>query len=159
QGLWMSWQNILLNGQWGWNALNTLPAGQPQQIAYWQQSAVAPFNLQFVLPNTAVYQPVVGAVIHIRKTLMGVSGAPRPIGRWRIKATGAVDASNTFFELDQSSAYTAVLIQQPGTVESVTYGYVAYATLSNLLQTSRRRGIGPVRPRGRSRRPLRRQAV
>jgi hypothetical protein len=158
QALWNTFINILLNGNWGWNALNTLPAGQPQAISFWQQSASAPFNCQIVIPNNAPYLPTVGSIVHVRKTLMGVTGVPRPIGRWRIKLSGAVDTNNNFYELDQSSSFQAVLVQQPGTVESVSYGYVAYATAGGLLQTSRRRGIGPVRPRGRSRRPLRRQA-
>lgn len=159
QALWLSWQAIVLNGQWGFYALNLLPDGQPGQISYWQQSTAAPFNLQFILPNAATYRPAVGAVVHIRKVLMAVTGVPRPIGKWRIKSITAVDANNSAYELDQSSGYQAVLVQQPGTVESVQSSYVAYATITNLLQTTRRRGIGPVRPRGRSRARVRRQPV
>jgi hypothetical protein len=158
QALWLTWQTLLLNGQWGFLALNLLPNGQPAPISYWQQATAAPFNIQFVLPNNAAYIPVVGAIVHVRGVLMGVTGAERPIGRWRIKSTTAVDANNTAFELDKSSAFQAVLVDRPGTVESVQSSYVAYDRLTNLLQTTRRRGIGPVRPRGRSRPRVRRQA-
>jgi hypothetical protein len=158
QNYWNIWSSIILNGQWGTNFLNRLPAGQPVNIAYWQQSTVAPFNLQFAIPTTSGYQPSVGSIVHIRKVLMGVTGVPRPLGRWKIKSTSADGSGNNLYELDQSSAYQAVLIQQAGTVESVTFGYQPFVSLSNYLQTSRRRGIGPVRPRGRSKPRLRRQA-
>jgi len=157
QGLWNSWLTLLLSGQWGFRALALLPAGQPGPISFWQQAIAAPFNLQFILPNAAVYQPSVGDIVHIRGVLMGVTGAPRPIGRWRIRSKTAFDANNSVYELDQSSGYQAVLIDQPGTVESTTTAYVAYQTMGNMLQTSRRRGIGPVRPRGRSKPRARRQ--
>lgn len=158
QQAWMIWQTILLNGTWGTLFLNRLPAGQPVNIAYWQQSTVAPFNCLIAIPTTSTYQPAVGSVVHVRKVLMGVTGTPRPIGRWRIKSQSADGSGNNLYELDQSSAYQAVLVQQPGTVESVSTGYQPFVSLGNYLQTSRRRGIGPVRPRGRSKPRLRRQA-
>jgi hypothetical protein len=136
-----------------------LPAGQPGRISYWLQSQDAPFNLQFVLPNTAVYRPAIQEVVHVRGVLMAVSGVPRPIGRWKVIRTGAVDANNTWYELDRSSAYQAVLVDQPGTVESVTSSYQAYFSATTMLQVSRKRGIGPARPHGRSRPRARRQPV
>jgi hypothetical protein len=155
--LWGAWKNIMLNGNWGSVFLNILPNGQPQQIGYWVQSPNAPGNLQFVLPNAAAYKPNVGDIVHIRGVLMFGAGVPRPVGKWRVIATGAQDANNTFFELDKTSAYQAILVDQPGTVESVSFGFQSYAAFDNAQQTSRKRGIGPVRPRGRSRRPARRQ--
>lgn len=157
QQAWLTWQGILLNGLWGTNFLNRLPAGQPVKINYWQQSATAPFNCQFAIPTTSAYQPAVGSTVHIRGVLMATSGVPRPIGKWRVKSQSADGSGNNLYELDQSSTFQAVLVQQPGTVESVTYGYQPFVSLGNYLQTSRRRGVGPVRPRGRSRPRLRRQ--
>lgn len=156
-GLWGAWKAIMLNGNWGSIFLNVLPPSQPGPIAFWQQAGFAPFNLQFVLPNTAAYKPLVGDTVHIRGVLMGTTGVPRPIGNWKVKSINAVDANNTAYELDQSSAYQAVLIQMPGTVESVIKAFQPYASFDNAQQTSRKRGIGPVRPRGRSRPRQRRQ--
>lgn len=159
QSMWNNWLTLLTNGDWGFKPLDLLPAGQPGKISFWQQAIAAPFNAQFILPNTATYRPAVGEIVHIRGVLMATSGATRPIGRWRIIATGAYDANNTFFELDKSSYITTVLIDQPGTVESVTSSYQAYLYTGNLLQVSRKRGVGPTRPRGRSRTRARRQPV
>ena len=159
QALYNTWQSILLNGNWGFIPLNILPVGQPAPIAFWQQATFAPFNLQFILPNTGAYQPNVNDTVHVRGVLMGTSGVPRPIGRWKVKSKTAFDANNTAYELDQSSAYQAVLIQIPGTVESVTYGFAPFAAVTNAQQTTHKRGIGPVRPRGRSRPRQRRQPV
>lgn len=159
QALWQSWWSVMTNGNWGFIPLNILPVGQPQAIAFWVQGQTAPFNLGMVLANTAAYKPAVGDTVHVRGVLMGTSGVPRPIGRWKIKSISAYDANNTIYELDQSSAYQAVLIQINGTVESVSYGFAAYSTADNAQQTSHKRGIGPVRPRGRSRPRQRRQPV
>jgi hypothetical protein len=159
QALWNSWRDLLLSGTWGFYCLNLLPNGQPAPISFWITMTAAPFNIAFVLPNSSPYVPTVGSVVHVRGALMGVTGAPRPIGNWRIKSVSAFDAGNTTFELDQSSGYQAALIQMPGTVESVIRGYQPYTDMGNLLQTTRKRGIGPVRPVGRKKPRARRQPV
>lgn len=159
QAIWYQWLAFLFNGKWGFRALDALPAGQPQEISFWDQAVDSPFNIRFILPNNAAYKPAVGEIVHVRGVLMGVTGAPRPIGNWKIRSVEAFDADNDAYTLDGSSAYQAVLIQIAGTVEQITRSYVAYDSMMNLLQTSRKRGIGPVRPRGRSRPRVRRQPV
>jgi hypothetical protein len=159
QALWQTWQTILLQGMWGFKALSIPVAPEPINISWWQQDPNAPFNLDMVLDDAAGYAPDVGDIVAVRSVLMGVSGAQRPIGRWRVRSVMQVDPTHHAYELDQSSAYQAALVQEPGTVESVSYEYVAYATVLDLQQAGHKRGIGPVRPRGRQKRPVRRQPV
>jgi hypothetical protein len=157
QALFQNWLDYLLNGMWGFFCLNSLPAGQPEPIAWWEQSTIAPYNLLMVLDVGQPFQPILSQVVHVRGTLMGVTGVPRPVGKWRIKSIQSIDPTHNGFELDKSNQYQAVLIDQPGTVEQVTRGYTAYTSAANYLQGKRQRGVGPVRPHGRSKRPVRRQ--
>lgn len=161
QGNFQAYITLLTTGSlWGTNVLQPLPANQPVAIGNWQQGAAPNLNAQIVLPNTAAFLPAINQIVHIRGVLISGSTSKQYWGKYKIVATGAVDANNTFFELGNSAFILAVTVDanHKGTVEQVSYGVETYTAAQNYQQGSHKRGIGPVRPRGRSRRPSRRQA-
>lgn len=161
QGNTLAYFNLLTTGGlWGTNVLQPLPAGQPVAIGNWQVGPAPALNAQIVLPNTSVFLPAIGQIVHVRAVLTTQFNPKQYWGKYKIVATGAVDANNTFFELGNSFFINTQTIDtnHKGTVEQVAYGVETYLAYQNFQQGSHKRGIGPVRPRGRSRRPSRRQA-
>lgn len=143
---------------WGFRCRAGSDSTNRKPILNWTQSAGSPANLIFhVTTGTLVKgtgggaSPVVqGDVVQVRNVKMLVPGTPRPIGHWRVakKTTvGAVDE----FELRSTAGYDAEAIDDPGTVEPVTYEYAPYKEVTLTGQRTRKRGVGSLRARGRSR--------
>jgi hypothetical protein len=156
QAKWDAWHAIATGGLWGFKALADLPPAQPFEITSWSNQTDAPFELILGLPGDQGIWDV-NDVVHVRGVLMFDEQHSAPVGRWRIRSVSQT-ATETFYTLRGSGAFDSSLIEQPGTIESVGYEYVPFVSVDPANQTSRRRGIGPLRPRGRSRGRRRRQA-
>jgi hypothetical protein len=155
QNLWNAWVAIVLNGSWGFRCRADLPVGQPFSITSWQQSPDPPFEL---VMGVATVNGIwgVGDILQVRGVLMQEDWQPRPIGKWRVRTVTQVGLETQYL-LRASSGYDASTIEQPGTVESVAFSYVSFTSMDPANQTSRKRGVGPVRPVGRRKPPTRRQ--
>jgi len=157
QAKWDSWKAIVLNGKWGFKARAPLVANEPVAITSWTNQTDAPYELVMGVASADGHWDV-GDIIHVKHVLMSSDQMDRPIGKWRVRSWSD-SGVETLYVLRNSGAFDAAQIEEPGTAETVGYAYVAAQSVDPANQTSRKRGVGPVRPRGRSSRRRRRQAI
>lgn len=114
------------------------------------QSAIAPFNviIQWAAAATTLTQ---GDKIQIRGLLNFVRGTPTLNGIWRVDLV-TVGAGVVSVTLANTSGFAATDVLRPGTWELVQYDYFNVNDTYISGQTTRKRGVGSNRARGRSKR-------
>lgn len=141
----------LLNSDWGFFTRQINAPANRTEILEWEQQTLTPFNLGIVLSDAATYKPAVRDIVDIQGVKMVNRNALRPFGKWFVDSITSKGDGTSVYELRSSSAYDASLVDWPGTVEPVVKAYMAYNKYELLGAGKRARGVGPVRPRGRSR--------
>ena len=152
----VAWRDILLNGTWGFRARVLEP--DEQQIAGLSNEADGLGRVKVKLPvGETLGEP--GNIVQIR----GAKPINRALGtingQWvaeELLVTGSGPTAVTELLLRNSAGTPASNFNPMGTIEGVEYTYLPYTKIEISGQGTRKRGVGSVRRRGRSKRPVRR---
>lgn len=142
-----AWRDYLkVGGTWGFKARKLNP-DKTNVIDYTQQAAGGGY-LGAITNNDIAN---VGDQVQLRKVKRINAALPKVNGTYYIseKATDAVAGTFTYF-LRGTSLLDPNNIADPGTIELVEYQGFAYTCIEISSQTTRKRGVGSLRPRGRS---------
>lgn len=143
-----AWTKMLREGgTWGFKARTINPVST-NVVDYVSQQAGAGY-LGAVVTNDIAN---VGDRVQLRKVQRINPALPKVNGIYYVseKAVDAVAGTFTYY-LRNTSDLSPDNIGDPGTIELVTYQGYAYTCLRISGQSSRKRGVGSLRPRGRSR--------
>jgi len=94
----------------------------------------------------------VGDRVQIRNTTLFNKANPKVNGMWRVSSKATNTEAGTFtYYLRNTQLLDPLNINEMGTIELVSYNTFSYTCFSIRGQTTRKRGVGSIRPRGRSR--------
>lgn len=146
--LFASWKLELCNGQWGFKGRVTNPT--KTQVLDWVQEQNGTGKIGAVVATDIASA---GDQIQVRKTTAVNDGLPIPRGIWRIasEVSDAGPPARFTYYLRNSETLAATNVDEPGEIELVQYATFAYTDVLISGQTSRKRGVGSIRARGRSR--------
>ncbi len=155
-GLFDLYAQVLTGDTAQWAFLAKMPVEDPfpAPILSWDNEVGGTGRLTFQLP---VAQDVGDErdVVQIRGVSMLSSAFARPNGQYRI-AVKATDAGIVTYTLRSTEGFVAAQIDEPGTAEPVQKALYQYKSVQLGKESTRKRGVGSVRPRGRSSRRSRR---
>lgn len=143
------WAALLVNGDWGFKSRVINTPADMKAIHQWNVEAAAPFRLILSVDEGDGFMDV-GDEIQVRGVTTYNQGQAKPLGKFDVAAT-SVGAGLKNVTLRGAVGFDPTQFDDLGSVEPVEYEYVAYKSIKPVGQTTRKRGVGPVRPRGRSR--------
>lgn len=100
--------------------------------------------------DQAVTAMSAGQIVQVSGVLMRPAGIPKPTGQWRIQSVLAPSGGLRGYVLRGTEGFDPASIDVPGNLIQVDFDYFQYTRLSLAGQTTRKRGVGSIRPRGRS---------
>ncbi len=140
---------LLQNSLWGYWGRGALLAGQPVGIRAWSREAASPLRI-IASVDTADDIAQVGSIVHVRGVKMvGGRRVPHPSGQYRVAAESAA-AGLTSYTLQSAETFDITQVLDFGTLEQVTMEYVPFVDVQVGGQSTRKRGVGSSRARGRS---------
>lgn len=145
-----AFMDTLTHGSWGFKC--RLLTGINDVLGY-SNEAAPPFRLVIRTDATLPFDASPGDVIQIRGAQTDPRGLPSPNGMWRVALRSEGGGSRNFTLLN-SAGVDANTIVKFGTVEDVEYHFTPYAGWKTVQQGTRKRGVGPLRPRGRVKRRI-----
>src|SRR5262249_12678510 len=139
----------LTKGVWAFRARKPLSGNYPATIMDWDNEEGGTGRLRFDL---AVANDVgaVGEVCQIQRVAMLNPLFARPNGQDRIAAK-EVNGNVATYTLRSTEGMDATQIDEPGEASPVSYALFDYSEIEATRQTTRKKGVGSLRPRGRSR--------
>lgn len=144
----------MVNGNWGFLAQLPPVDPFPAQILGWLNEEAGTGRLQFVLPP-GVDAGVAGELVRVSGVKMLNANFPRPNGQYRIARVDVVEGLN-YYTLRSTEGFVAEQIDEPGIVYTIERAIFPYGNLKIAGETTRKRGVGSVRPAGKSSAPGRR---
>lgn len=145
---WNLYRNLLTNGSWGFKARSLNREANLVDVVDWNLEPNAPFSLVASIDALNDFGAV-GDQVQIRGVSALTRGTRLPNGIWKIKAkSGAGGLVN--FTLRSAIGYDPTNFDDAGTIEPVLFQYATYLVGKIIGQGTRKRGVGPIRPRGRA---------
>lgn len=142
------WKTFVTGGRWGFEARRPDDYANAVGILDWRLEDASPFQLIAVISSTDDLASV-GDEIQVRNVSAYNRGMPVPNGRWKVR--GKLPSGDEMgYLLRGAVGFDPNQFESPGAIEPVTYETVANRKCKIVGQTTRKRGVGPVRPRGRS---------
>src|SRR5262245_28011234 len=146
---WKKYEDIVTNGVWGFRARSIPREQNVVDVGDWTLESTAPFQLICQIADVNDFASV-GDQVQVRGVRSAFVGAPVPNGKWQVRAK-ADSGGIVSMTLRGAIGFDPSGFLDTGTVEPVLYQYVASLTADITGQGTRKRGVGPVRRRGRAR--------
>lgn len=143
-----AWKALVTNGRWGFEARRPEDYANAVGILDWRLEDASPFQLIASISSLDDFASV-GDDVQVRNVVAYNRGVAMPNGRWKVREK-LPSGDEVGYVLRGAVGYDPDQIKEPGAIEPVTYETVVNRKVRIVGQTTRKRGVGPVRPRGRS---------
>src|SRR5262245_15196297 len=146
---WTKYEQVVTDGLWGFKARKIPREATIVPVGDWTLESTAPFQLICQISSLNDFAAV-GDEGQVRGVRSAFVGAPVPNGKWKVRAK-ATSGGITSMTLRGAIGFDPSGFEEVGTIEPVLFEYVASLTAEITGQGTRKRGVGPVRRRGRAR--------
>lgn len=144
---WRAYRDLLCNGSWGFKARALANPSFAVPIYDWQIQPEAPFELVAIIPSEDDFAGV-GDDVQVRNVKGVNRGVRVPNGKWAVRGKAQVGILMQY-TLRNAVGYDPTQFMKPGSVEPIMWQDAIYVEGKIVGQATRKRGVGPVRPRGR----------
>jgi len=155
KGKFNAWAAFLKAGTWAFRTRVVPNDATQQPIQLWQNSADAPYALQATVNAGDPTTWRVGVLVQVSGVTSLQRGGAVPRGEYKITAR-AEGVPGPAFTLGSAIGYDPATFRDNGRLTLVQYEYATITGVEVNGQQTRKRGVGPLRRRGRS--PVRRTA-